>query len=834
MQKYRDNVTIVGRGGLVPVRNATATVYVHGTTSKAVIYTNAQRTPKANPFQADSLGVVAFYAENGHYDILVQGEGQEIKLTDVLMEDVYEDVDALNVQVPMVLGIAEQARDVAEAAVPLAQLSDGDSLAYGANMVGYRGNYTAKAKLGETVSAEEYRSASDDSESESIQRALDAVGDGGTVLMTKANYDLLDQVEIFNDNVSIVAPNGTTVRVGLPPSSSDGQFRLRGFGPHAGQTTEVVADIARGDTVIQVNNAADLDVGRGDYLILRSNEYFNGIAGMSGFGVENKAEWMQVISVSGNAITILGGAKDSYTLALGSATVQKCTLSRRLRMQGIEAIGTGGGNSHTGGTPVGPLLLTASYVDGLSLDSVYTRNFPRIAIQVMRGMNGMVSNYRQLGYDTDDGTNFPNLSSWFTGVNAQGWENLILSGGQAKNSRRILDADSTWCVSRNIMVANIQAFNCHNLVGCHVADTFSAYNVQGMMCGAVSSRATNTILDGISNVQNRGSFAVHIGHVGNVDRAYPEQVNAGKVKIKNVSSVGSYDYGIGVLANCEDLQVSGVYLPDASSGTGVILQGKRFGNINIQGTIKGRVNMTSQASMPCETAGSIRLAIDFIDGGAAECVRIAGTTDTDSNLNVSIDKCVFAGASSYAVTFGPYSSEVGYFPRSPLVGSDNIYMHAGLSNTTSPVRTQRYPGPAPIVSGFTGVRVSPRQWGQVQNSSQSLVNGTYYPGAQIDYQSFPGGGGGYVGRFVRVAGTIGTLTGVTASTTSGSSTITVSDASDLCIGAYIAVAGAQTLARITGISGNTVSTTQSATATVSGATVSFAPPVIEQHSPIQP
>lgn len=136
MQKYRDNVTIVGRGGLAPVRNATATVYVHGTTSKAVIYTNAERTPKANPFQADSLGVIAFYAENGHYDILVQGEGQEIKLTDVLMEDVYEDVDALNVQMPVVRGIAESAQAVAEAAAPKPDLADTTDLAKGAAMVG--------------------------------------------------------------------------------------------------------------------------------------------------------------------------------------------------------------------------------------------------------------------------------------------------------------------------------------------------------------------------------------------------------------------------------------------------------------------------------------------------------------------------------------------------------------------------------------------------------------------------------------------------------------------------------------------------------------------------
>lgn len=53
----------------------TVTVYLHGTTTIATIYSdnNMTPTPLANPFTATTSGQWAFYAANGHYDVLLSG-----------------------------------------------------------------------------------------------------------------------------------------------------------------------------------------------------------------------------------------------------------------------------------------------------------------------------------------------------------------------------------------------------------------------------------------------------------------------------------------------------------------------------------------------------------------------------------------------------------------------------------------------------------------------------------------------------------------------------------------------------------------------------------------
>jgi len=70
-------------------------------------------------------------------------------------------------------------------------------------------------------------------------------------------------------------------------------------------------------------------------------------------------------------------------------------------------------------------------------------------------------------------------------------------------------------------------------------------------------------------------------------------------------------------------------------------------------------------------------------------------------------------------------------------------------------------------------------------------------------------------------GTSGTLSGVTASTTSGSNTITVNTAAGLAAGKYIAIAGVPYQFIINSISGTTVNVSPAPTATVANAAVSY-------------
>lgn len=178
MQKYRDNITIQGRGGLAPVRNANVTVFNHGTTDLAVIYSDAQKMPQANPFQSDSLGGISFYAENGHYDLKVQGSGQELLISDILMEEVYEDVDTLNSQIVTVSAIAN-------AAVPSADLQNSADTNLGASLVGYRGR-NVQEKLREIISPEDFGAVGDGvaDDTEAIRQFFSA---GGNAIADSSN-----------------------------------------------------------------------------------------------------------------------------------------------------------------------------------------------------------------------------------------------------------------------------------------------------------------------------------------------------------------------------------------------------------------------------------------------------------------------------------------------------------------------------------------------------------------------------------------------------------------------------------------------------------------------
>lgn len=56
-----------------PVPNVLVTVYLTGTTNLATIYSDELITLKNNPFNADSKGMVSFFAVTGDYDLLLSG-----------------------------------------------------------------------------------------------------------------------------------------------------------------------------------------------------------------------------------------------------------------------------------------------------------------------------------------------------------------------------------------------------------------------------------------------------------------------------------------------------------------------------------------------------------------------------------------------------------------------------------------------------------------------------------------------------------------------------------------------------------------------------------------
>jgi len=109
-----------------------------------------------------------------------------------------------------------------------------------------------------------------------------------------------------------------------------------------------------------------------------------------------------------------------------------------------------------------------------------------------------------------------------------------------------------------------------------------------------------------------------------------------------------------------------------------------------------------------------------------------------------------------------------------------------------------------------------------EGTSATPSSGSYRKGA-IVWNRATVATGQTMGYMCSADGTMGTLAGVTGSITVGTSTLVVSDASNLKYGQYISVAGAVTGQLITGISGTTITLSGVASATVVGAAVSFFP-----------
>ncbi len=136
-------------------------------------------------------------------------------------------------------------------------------------------------------------------------------------------------------------------------------------------------------------------------------------------------------------------------------------------------------------------------------------------------------------------------------------------------------------------------------------------------------------------------------------------------------------------------------------------------------------------------------------------------------------------------------------------------------------------GTATGVDSFSWRRVM-----TIEARSSLPTSGTYGTGFII-WRNTPTPGG-KMGWVCTDSGTFGTLTGVTATTTSGSATATVSDASGLARGQFITIAGVTGRRQIINISGTTVTLNSPANASVSAAAVAYQAPTFREWGAIDP
>lgn len=111
------------------------------------------------------------------------------------------------------------------------------------------------------------------------------------------------------------------------------------------------------------------------------------------------------------------------------------------------------------------------------------------------------------------------------------------------------------------------------------------------------------------------------------------------------------------------------------------------------------------------------------------------------------------------------------------------------------------------------------------------TTGTYLNGDTI-YNNSPAANG-FVGWICTIAGTLGTLSNVTANTTASSSTITVNSPTSLKVGDYLNITGdGSANRRIVAISGTTITLSSNVSATLTAATVNYGQPIFKTFGAI--
>ena len=164
-------------------------------------------------------------------------------------------------------------------------------------------------------------------------------------------------------------PSGLTVvgnpqnKIDLSPAGNSGQVKyLFSADGTAGTSYALTANVSKGATTLTIGAAAIAAAGiaRGDRVLLTSDRLF--IAGGT-VGAEECGEIITVMSTSGDNITFLPPAQDSYTTAF-AAKVQKLTMATGIRMEGLAAIGPGQFTTDT----VGDRMFHMIWCDNLLVD----------------------------------------------------------------------------------------------------------------------------------------------------------------------------------------------------------------------------------------------------------------------------------------------------------------------------------------------------------------------------------------------------------------------------------------------------------------------------------
>ncbi len=88
MQAYQNTALVTSNGNVIPWAGASCAVYLTGTLTLAVIYSDNGVNTTINPLTTTATGNIFFYAADGRYDVTVSGSGYTtVTTSDILLSD---------------------------------------------------------------------------------------------------------------------------------------------------------------------------------------------------------------------------------------------------------------------------------------------------------------------------------------------------------------------------------------------------------------------------------------------------------------------------------------------------------------------------------------------------------------------------------------------------------------------------------------------------------------------------------------------------------------------------------------------------------------------------
>ena len=406
--------------------------------------------------------------------------------------------------------------------------------------------------------------------------ALAKTAGGGIIQFNKSGtFRKPGGFEIDSDNI-IIRGNGS-VTITVDSDVGDGEYLFYTEKQTSDVSTTLSVSAALGDTSITVADASDFAAG--DRIkIVSDSEYFSGIPGVSGFGVDYKSERRVIKSISGNVITLRTGLADSYSVSGHTVTVSKEVMWHNiaiynLKFQGQNEPNTGPGIAYLKGCADTFVDVCWSGFGGDSFKWLDCDSF------TVRGDTGWI-----IGFDpTDPDTENENYS----GHDFAGATNGYIEGLKGRYLRRLVNFDTKngSVISRRVVCVGFIAQSCVNGWGTHMCDDISFLYCYGDSAPCYYRGKNPTIIGCVIRGTSTSTSAALI-LLGQTDSAaFSEEPSIGKVNIKNNRLFGPQN-GIVIRCSVEGGAIENNIID--TKGHGIWLYGKKTTDLTIANNVFDR------------------------------------------------------------------------------------------------------------------------------------------------------------------------------------------------------------------------------------------------------